>query len=260
MTPARQKTAKVRVGQIVLALALLLLWEAVARHVGPRVLSVPADVLARLGTIIVSGDLWSHLGSTIYASLAGTLIGGGIGALLPFLLYRSARATDAVEPYVMASIGVPKFTLAPLLIFWFGIGFMPKIAIVALAVYYVAFTQIFAGIRAVDPRLVDMARVAGASARTISRHVVWPSLAPFFLTSLKIILPRAVGAAIVAEILIGGSGLGYYIERSLQTGDVVGLFTGVLVVIVFMLLLNLFLEAMKKRLLSWQAHDREMDL
>ena len=67
----------------------------------------------------------------------------------------------------------------------------------------------FAGIRSVDQRLINMARVVGASERAISREMIWNSLLPFFFTGLKIALPRAVSATIVGEFLVATEGVGH---------------------------------------------------
>ena len=87
----------------------------------------------------------------------------------------------------------------------------------------------FAGIRNVDRRLIDMARVVGASEAAISREVIWNSLLPFFFAALKIALPRAVSAAIIGEFLVGNEGLGYLIEYSRQNFDTIGVFAGIVV-------------------------------
>lgn len=250
----------VRLTQLGLGFALILLWHVLSHTLGPRIFAEPILVFERLAQIGLDGTLLNQLKSTLLISVIGALIGGGIGIMAPLILHGSARLTSAVEPYVMASIGIPKMALAPLFIFWFGIGYMPKIAMVALATYYVPFTQILAGIRSVDRGLIDVARISGANRVWIVRDVVWPSLAPFFLASLKIVLPRAIGACIVAEMLIGGAGLGYYIGRSLETGDVVGIFTGVLVLVLMMFLLNVGLNALQGRLLAWAPRVREMEL
>ena len=122
--------------------------------------------------------------------------------LLPFLLRRSPRATEAVEPFIMASMGIPKYALAPWLILWFGIGDLPKLVVVTLVVFYILFITTFAGIRGVDQRLINMARIIGASEQVISREIIWTSLLPFFFTGLKIAFPRAVSATIVGEFLV----------------------------------------------------------
>jgi NitT/TauT family transport system permease protein len=132
-------------------------------------------------------------------SVIGFVIGCTCGIALPFLLRLSPRATEAVEPFIMASQGIPKYALTPWLILWFGIGDAPKAIVVTLFVFYITFITVFAGVRSVDQRLVNMARILGASERTIARKVIWISLLPFFFTGLKIALPRAVSAAIVGE-------------------------------------------------------------
>ena len=99
--------------------------------------------------------------------------------LLPFLLRRSPRLSEAVEPYIMASMGIPKYALAPWLILWFGIGDMPKLVVVTLMVFYIIFITTTAGIRGVDQRLVNMARIAGAGEAVIAREIIWKSLCRF---------------------------------------------------------------------------------
>src|SRR2546423_13113293 len=118
--------------------------------------------------------------ATLRVSALGFVIACVAGVLLPFLLRRSPRLTDAVEPYIMASMGIPKYALAPWLILWFGIGDLPKLVVVVLMVFYIIFITTFAGIRAVDRRLIDMARVAGAGEAVIAREIIWKSLLPFF--------------------------------------------------------------------------------
>ena len=160
---------------------------------------------------------------------------------LPFLLRRMPRLTAAVEPYIMASVGVPKYALVPLFILWFGIDDAPKLWLVGLLVFYPVFIAVFAGIRNVDRRLINMARVVGASEAAISREVVWNSLLPFFFASLKIALPRAVSAAIIGEFLVGNEGLGFLIENSRQNFDTTGVFAGVVVATALVLVINAML-------------------
>ena len=100
------------------------------------------------------------------------------------------------------------------------------------------FIAVFAGIRNVDRRLINMARVVGASEAMISREVIWNSLLPFFFAALKIALPRAVSAAIIGEFLVGNEGLGYLIEYSRQNFDTIGVFAGIVVATALVLVIN----------------------
>jgi ABC-type nitrate/sulfonate/bicarbonate transport system permease component len=170
------------------------------------------------------------------------------------------RLTNAVEPYIMASVGVPKYALVPLFILWFGIDDAPKLWLVGLLVFYPIFIAVFAGIRNVDRRLISMARVLGASEAAIAREVIWNSLLPFLFAALQIALPRAVSAAIIGEFLVGNEGLGYMIEYSRQNLDTTGVFAGVLVATALVLVINAVLLRIDRRLNAWRPVDRHMEL
>ena len=160
----------------------------------------------------------------------------------------------------MASQGIPKYALTPWLILWFGIGDAPKVIVVTLFVFYITFITVFAGVRGVDQRLVNMARIIGASERTIARKVIWISLLPFFFTGLKIALPRAVSAAIVGEFLVAVEGVGFSIERARQLSDTTGVFAGIVVAVALVLIINAAVNALERRALKWRPTDRDMQL
>jgi NitT/TauT family transport system permease protein len=196
--------------------------------------------------------------ATLRVSAIGFVIALVAGLVLPFLLRSSQRVTEAVEPYILWSQGIPKYALAPWLILWFGIGDTPKIVIVVLMVFYVIFITTFAGIRAVDRRLLNMARVMGASESQISREVIWKSLQPFFYAGLKIAAPRAIGATIVGEFLVSTQGVGYYIEHARELSDTVGVFAGIVIATVLVLIMNMIVERLERHALAWRPTDRDM--
>jgi ABC-type nitrate/sulfonate/bicarbonate transport system permease component len=163
----------VTAGRIGLALLLLLAWKIGAERAGPIYIADPVLVLQRIVTDTMSGELLRHVYVTLRLSVVGFAIGCFFGVALPFLLRRLPRITNAVEPYIMASVGVPKYALVPLFILWFGIDDAPKLWLIGLLVFYPVFIAVFAGIRNVDRRLINMARVMGASEAMISREVIW---------------------------------------------------------------------------------------
>ena len=121
----------------------------------------------RIVTDTLSGVLMRHVYVTLRLSVIGFAIGCAAGIVLPFILRRLPRLSNAIEPYIMASVGIPKYALVPLFILWFGIDDAPKLWLIGLLVFYPVFIAVFAGIRSVDRRLINMARVAGASESTI---------------------------------------------------------------------------------------------
>ena len=258
--PIRWRQHAVTAGRIGLAVLLLVLWKIGADAAGPLYAADPIKVFQRIVEDTLSGTLIRHTDVTLRLAAIGFAIGCFLGVALPFLLRRMPRLTNAVEPYIMASVGVPKYALVPLFILWFGIDDAPKLWLVGLLVFYPVFIAVFAGIRNVDRRLINMARVAGASEAMISREVVWNSLLPFFLASLKIALPRAVSAAIIGEFLVGNEGLGYLIEYSRQSFDTTGVFAGIVVATALVLVINGALVWVDRRLNAWRPIDRDMQL
>jgi NitT/TauT family transport system permease protein len=250
----------VTAGRLALACALLVAWKVGADVAGALYVADPLKVAARIFADTQSGELIRHVIVTLRLSVIGFAIGCGFGIALPFLLRRAPRLTAAIEPYIMASVGIPKYALVPLFILWFGIDDAPKLVLVSLLVFYPVFIAVFAGIRNVDRRLIDMARVLGASEAVISREVIWNSLTPFFFAALKIALPRAISAAIIGEFLVGNEGLGYLIEHSRQNFDTVGVFAGIVVATALVLVINGILTAVDRRINAWRPVDREMEL
>ncbi len=256
--PLLSRKAWIILGRCFFAAALVLAWQWAADAFGMIFFAPPLAVLQRLYETTVSGEMLWDIGATLRVSAIGFVIALVSGVLLPFLLRLSQRVADAVEPYVLWSQGIPKYALAPWLILWFGIGDTPKLVIVVLIVFYIIFITTFAGIRAVDQRLINMARVMGASEMVISREVIWHSLQPFFYAGLKIALPRAVGACIVGEFLVSTQGVGYYIEHSRELSDTVGVFAGIVVATGLVLVINMVVEKMERTALSWRPTDRDM--
>jgi len=247
-------------GRIALAVALLLAWEWGARAFGPLFFAPPLATAQRIVEMAGNGKLFTDIVATLRVSVMGFVIGCICGIALPFLLRLSPRATEAVEPFIMASQGIPKYALTPWLILWFGIGDAPKAIVVTLFVFYITFITVFAGVRSVDQRLVNMARILGASERTIARKVIWISLLPFFFTGLKIALPRAVSAAIVGEFLVAVEGVGFSIERARQLSDPTGVFAGIVVAVALVLIINGAVNALERHAMRWRPTDRDMQL
>jgi len=259
-SPIKWRQYAVTIGRVALALALLAAWKVGADRAGPIYVADPVKVVQRIIEDVSSGALLRHIYVTLRLAGIGFAIGCFFGVALPFVLRRLPRLTNAIEPYIMASVGVPKYALVPLFILWVGIDDAPKLWLVGLLVFYPVFIAVFAGIRNVDRRLINMARVAGAGEATISREVVWNSLLPFFFASLKIALPRAISATIIGEFLVGNEGLGYLIENSRQNFDTTGVFVGIVVSTAIVLLINAILVWLDRRHSAWRPTDRDMQL
>lgn len=238
--------------RMVLVALLLLVWQFGHQRLGTVYIAGPLDVGHRIAQIATNGTLWPHVGATLFAAGLGFAIGWVLGFACAVLLNFSPRAALAFEPYIMLAMGIPLFALIPLLILWFGIGITPKVVIVVSLVFFIVFISTFSGLRSIDRKLLDMARVMGASRGQIISMVSRHAILPHVFSGLKIAVPRAISAAIVGEFLVADRGLGYYIEQSRQSVDPVGVFAGIVVVTVLVLMTDIVLGWLQRRAFRWQ--------
>src|SRR5262249_14915556 len=124
-TAAPARSYRVVAGRLVLGLLLLIAWKLGADLAGPLYVADPLKVLQRILADTQSGILLRHVYVTLRLSVFGFALGCLFGIALPFVLRRLPRLSNAIEPYIMASAGVPKYALVPLFILWFGIDDAP---------------------------------------------------------------------------------------------------------------------------------------
>lgn len=244
--------------RVIVGISLLVLWQLASVWTGKYFIAGPIDVCLRIWELIANGQLWVHT----YVTLEEAILGYGLGALaavaLPFALRLSPRLMSALDPYMAAAMAMPKLALAPLIILWLGIGIASKVFFVASLVFFLIFFNVLAGVLSAEAGLVSMARVCGAKEWVIAREIVWNTAKPFLFTGLKISMPRGISAAVVGEFLAGEAGLGFYIEHSRDQADTVGIFTGIVVVTIYVLVINALLNKVQVKALAWRPVDREM--
>lgn len=245
-------------GRIAIGIALIALWQLGTDIIGRDFLPSPWDTLARIGSLARSGELFRDMAITFGEAAAGMLIGGVAGAILPFLLRFSPRLMTALDPLIAAAFGLPKLALAPLFILWFGIGIATKVAFVASIVFFLMFYNGLAGVLSVDPRLVAMLRVAGASKWVINREIVWNTAKPFLFSGLKIALPRALSGAVVGEFIAADHGLGWYIQHARSLNDTTGVLAGAVIVTALVMAVNAAFQRVQARSLAWRPIASDM--
>lgn len=233
MTPRRMFLAKA------LGLAAFAsVWVLANRWVGDYWVPGIGQVAARFWQELLAGKLLADLWATSQLLLAGTAIGAVLGCALACVLRLSARLDAMMQPFITAIMSIPKLGLVPLLVLWFGTGWAPKVMLVALTVLFIVFSLVYAGLVTVSPRLTMTARVFGATPLQLTRHIVIPSVLPFIFTGLQVALPWAVSAALVAEYLAAKVGIGHGIEEARQLSDSVGVYYGIVLATILVLLGN----------------------
>ena len=233
---------------------LLFVWQFASQGgiLAERIAPAPTQII-RSGI-----DLWQigELGPDLAISLRrvglGLAIGLSIGistGIIAGLLKSGEYVFNGVVQIIHT---IPLLAILPLMIVWFGIDELTKVLLISFGVGIPMYLNLFAAIRGVDQRLIEMARAAGAGRLRLIRRVLFPGALPGFLVGLRFSLAFSVLGLVAAETINANSGLGYMINRAqtyLRTDQV---YVGLVIYAVIGLAADQFVRILERVLLTWR--------
>ncbi|MBO0765142.1 MAG: ABC transporter permease [Hyphomicrobiaceae bacterium] len=214
--------------------------------------STPFDVLARCARDLEGSEIWRHLAITLTETGLAFVIGAGGGILIGFWFARQELLAAVFAPYVKAINALPRVVLAPIFALWFGLGIWSKVALGVTLVFFIVFFNVYQGVKEVSPVILSNARMLGMNERQLMRHVYWPSALSWMFSSLHTSVGFALVGAVVGEYLGASAGLGYTIQQAEGVFDVTGVFSGMLILAVVVVLVDNLVTLLERRLLVWR--------
>ena len=218
----------------------------------PFFFSRPLDVLARVWKDFYSGTIWRHLGITLLETVLAFITGAIGGIVFGFVFARGQIVAAVFDPYIKAANALPRVVLAPIFMLWFGLGIWSKVALGFTLVFFIVFFNVYQGVREVSPTILANARMLGMNERQLLRHVYWPAALTWMFSSLHTSVGFALVGAVVGEYLGSSAGLGYKIHEAESVFDVTGVFAGMLILAVFVIIIDTAVTAIENRLLVWR--------
>ena len=253
--------------QILVAVVLIGVWHVATtvpingvKLLPPFFFSTPLDVFNRIVKWLLEGTIWRHLAITLTESMLAFVIGSLGGVLIGFWFARQRFVAAVFDPYLKMVNALPRVVLAPIFALWLGLGIWSKVALGVTLVFFVVFFNVYQGVKEVNPTVLSNARMLGMNERQLLRHVYWPSALSWMFSSLHTSVGFAVVGAVVGEYLGSAAGLGYIIQQAEGVFDVAGVFAGMMVLAVFVVLIDLIVGAVEKRLLQWRPSPVEGQL
>ena len=248
------RRSTIAIWQVAVGISALALWEALvsARLLDPFFVSQPTEIARRVAAWSGDGTIWLHLATTLEESLLGLVIGSALGIALGFWFGRSPALAMVFDPYIKMLNAVPRIVLAPLFLLWFGLGIWSKVALAVTLVFFIMFFSTYQGVRDADRVLIDNVRMLGASQRQLVRHVLVPSALTWIFSSLQASLGFAMVGAVVGEYLGSTRGLGYVISQAEGTFDTTGVFAGMTVLAIVVVLVSAAVSRLERWLLRWK--------
>ena len=240
--------------RILLLVAFFLLWEVAANQnwIDPFIFSQPTRMIASAEEMLADGTLWMHIGTTLWETVAGFLLGTILGTLTAVLLWWNRFISDAAEPYLVVLNSLPKTALAPIIIVWFGNNQSSIILVALLTSVVVTILSVLNGFLQVDEEKIKLIRIFGGTKRQVLTKVVFPSNVPCILNALKINVGLSFVGVIVGEFLVAQNGLGFLITYHSQTFQMSRVLLSVLILAFLSALMYGVISLLEKRFIKWQ--------
>jgi len=235
-------------------LAFLLAWEFCADSgvINPLFISSPSR-LARAGAVLLTDpDFWNDVSVSAREFMFGYVAAAAVGIPLGLAMGWSRRLSYSLNPFVDTLNAVPRVTLLPLLIIWFGIGIWSKVAVVFLGAVIPIVISAHSGVKTNEARFLIMARSFSASRTKIFGSIILPGTVPFIFTGLKYAAGRALLGVVVGELYASTAGVGHMIADAGNTFQTDTLFFGVLIFTATGLAVVAILDRLERRFDEWR--------
>jgi NitT/TauT family transport system permease protein len=190
-------------------LILLGIWE-----IAVRILELPSYLLpapSEIARVMVERFqlILEHSWVTAYEMIMGYFLAIVIAIPMAIAITASPNFDRFITPILLFFQTVPKISLAPLFLVWFGVGILPKVLVAFLISFFPIIIDTAVGLRSIAPEMVDLARSMGATRFQIFYRFRLPTSLPYLFSGLKVASTLAVVGAVVGEFVGADRGLGY---------------------------------------------------
>ena len=233
------------------ALLVLLAWHLTAARLGANFFASPAGMASSAVKLVRSGELVRYLLPTLWVLGAGFGLAVVVGIPVGLAIGRWQRLYWLTEGPINLFYTTPLAAVIPVVLVILGFGFSTKVFVVFVFVVFSVVINSAAGVRNVDPDLLELARSYGSSERSLWREILFPSALPFVLTGLRIGIGRALIGAVVADFYAGISGVGYLIISYSNRFNVAAALVPVAVLIVLGVGSTTLLKGLQRRITPW---------
>ena len=232
-------------------LALFAIWEA-----SVYIFQIPVFFLPPPSTIAVAFyEYWPAIYRnsmiTLWATLVGFGLAVGFGLLLGLLVGWSRSIYAGLYPLMIGFNAIPKVAVVPILVLWFGIGFVPAVLTAFLISFFPIVVNVATGLATIEPELEDVLKALGASKLDIMRKVGIPRTLPYFFGSLKVAITLAFVGTVISESVASNNGIGNLMLQAQAQFQVPLIFAGLVALAVEGIVMYWLMAVLENRMTGW---------
>jgi NitT/TauT family transport system permease protein len=245
------RSLTVRLAPWLFTVVLFVLWEAVVRVFGiPTFFLPPPTAIAKAFV-----DFWPAIYRNSIFTLSTTMIGFalavGFGLFLGLVVGWSRTIYAGLYPLMIGFNAIPKVAVVPILVLWFGIGFIPAVLTAFLISFFPIVVNVATGLATIEPELEDVLKALGASKLDIMRKVGIPRTLPYFFGSLKVAITLAFVGSVISESIASNYGIGNLMLQAQAQFQVPLIFAGLVALAVEGIVMYWAMAVLEARMTKW---------
>lgn len=236
---------------------LLVVWQLLSLLISAKYVPGPLQTFSALTANIASGAALTHLTTTLLRMLASFVLAMLAGVVIGTLMGLYRRAEHTLDLWVMVGLTIPSLCYIIITFMWLGLNERAAVLAIAWTTFPAIAINVWQGVKAIDQRLVDMARVFRASPWRRTVRVVIPQVLPFLMAAARFGLGIVWKVTVLVELLGRSDGIGYMLNYSFQMFNMADVFAWTLLFTLIMLGIELaVLKPLEARLFRWRPELR----
>jgi ABC-type nitrate/sulfonate/bicarbonate transport system permease component len=243
-----------RLPGFILILCILALWEISARAGWVDPVEVPSvsSIFTAWFKSLDGGPLLNHMIPSLGRIFAGFFIASAIAVPLGLLMGTIPFVYRLLEPITEFVRPIPSSAYVPIAILFLGIDNSMKIFIVTVGCFFPILLNTYSGVQGVDPVLIDTGRTFGLTRLKALQQIVLPAALPSILTGMRVSLGLGLIIVVVAEMITGNSGIGYFILDRQRVFRVSEMFAGIFTLGLLGFSINFIFLHIERYFLRWR--------
>lgn len=236
------------VDALVLVAVVLVVWQALYEYAGDVALTSPLDTVSLSLDLLATPSFWPHLQETAAAVAQGFLIAIATGLFLGLWLGAHRLSGEVGEPILVAIYSIPKITLYPVILLFFGIGMPAKVAFGAIHGFIPIAIFSMGAVRHISPVLLKTARTLRMSPWQRARYVLFPAALPEIFTGIRVGFALTLVGTLMGEMFGSQRGLGYMLMLAMGSHDMATIMSVTLLLVVFAVAVSVVMLSIDRRL------------
>ena len=235
-------------------IVILCVWEIVSRMrwIPPLFLPAPSEILLEGWGMLKTGVIFNHVLASLSRILLGFSIACIAGVLIGILIGFFSIPEAIGNPLIAATFPIPKIAILPLLILWLGIGEPPKVAVIALGVFFPMVINVYTGVKNVDPLLIKAALSLGSNRTRVIRKVILPGILPMVFAGMKLGIGIALLLVVAAEMVAADAGIGFMILTAADLMQTKKLMVGLIILSLLGIFFSWLFQKLERLLIPWK--------